>query len=59
MTFPVPDKEALAEMERLRNSELSSSAGKDNATRSRNVWMLDNTWDQARRAINAYYEKFC
>lgn len=60
MNFPSPQKEALAEMEQWRNSPLNSfTAGKENVKQSRSVWMLDNTWDYARRAISAYYEEFC
>ncbi len=61
MNFPEPKKEALVEMEHWRNFPLRSSAtsSKEDVMRSRNVWMLDKTWDHARHAINAYYEEFC
>jgi hypothetical protein len=61
MNFPEPKKEALVEMEHWRNFPLRSSAtsSKEDVMQSRNVWMLDKTWDHARHAINAYYEEFC
>jgi hypothetical protein len=52
--FPAPKNEALAEMEPWQKIQLNASASKEDAMQSWNVWMLDNMWDHARCAINAY-----
>lgn len=60
MNFPSPNDEDLAKMQRARDGTLDLTNGtREAVTESRQVWMLDNTLEPVRRAIDAYYDEFC
>lgn len=62
--FPLPNGTDMASWFQGRDGALVRSRDDDKAERqkvdrSRNVWMLEHTFDVARRAIATYYEEFC